>query len=339
MKIAASILLTICLILPLGAEKVTTLPDLLTPAAIAVDDSQIYITDQFTVFIYSKEDYEEVKHFGKRGEGPQEFVVIPPSLHLRVNAQTDHLIVNSLRKVSVFSKQGEYKNEAKASGGFHVIFIPLGSSYVGTGVVVEEKVNYTTVNIYDAELKKTKEIYRTIAEEQPGGDIKVLSTALVYCTHGDKIFVAGKKDFVIDVFDKTGKALSPIKQEYTLRPVDEGFKTRVMNHLKTDPQIKRFYDIYKEKVKFPETFPAINNMFVSDGKIYVVTHQTKDGAGQEREVYIFGTDGKLQKKLFLPIIDKNPIESNPYTIEKGKLYLLLENEDEEEWELFVTPIL
>ena len=72
------ILLTVLLAALLGAEtKVIPMPDLMKPQLILLDKTQMYITEDTSIFIYSLKDFKLIKKFGKRGEGPQEFIVNP----------------------------------------------------------------------------------------------------------------------------------------------------------------------------------------------------------------------------------------------------------------------
>lgn len=44
------------------------------------------------------------------------------------------------------------------------------------------------------------------------------------------------------------------------------------------------------------------------------------------------------KKIYLPLKEKSVNKLFPFDIKDGKLYQLIENEDTEEYELFVTEI-
>jgi len=145
------------------SEKVSVLPDIMKPHLIAVDNDQLYISEDTTVYIYSLKDYKLKCKFGKQGEGPEEFnryaIVIP---------QQDSLVINSRGKVSYFSKDGKYikeiKNKAGVIGGG---FIPLGKNFAGQGFAREENKIYHTFNIYDSQLLKTKEIFRRDLDRRP----------------------------------------------------------------------------------------------------------------------------------------------------------------------------
>ena len=93
------------------------------------------------------------------------------------------------------------------------------------------------------------------------------------------------------------------------------------------------YNYVKKKVRFPEFFPAIKDLVVDSGHVYVTTYQRKQG---KSEFFIFDLEGKLVKKTFLPL---KPLGNYfgvfffPYCIKNNYLYQLIENEDTEQWEL------
>jgi hypothetical protein len=98
--------------------------------------------------------------------------------------------------------------------------------------------------------------------------------------------------------------------------------------------------MFKWRLRFPDTLPAILNFSVSNQKVYVVTNKTeenKKSGVKKREVYIFEVNGKLLKKVFLPIYE-NGIEAFPFCIDNEKLYQLVERESDEACELRITGI-
>ncbi len=317
-------------------DKAATFPDLLKPKTIEVDKEQIYITDGATVYIYSKKDFSLVKKFGRKGEGPQEFTIIPPNVLLRVMLQPDHILVNSMGKVSFFTKKGEYIKEIKHSIALGTgILFPMENQYAAFDFAQEDKKFFLTPNIYDSHLKKVKEIMR-IEVPLRGQRYKALEKALFMQATRDKIYISAEKDFVIDVFDKTGKKLFSIHQKYELLKFTDTHKEEILNYYKTHPDFKQYYEVIKNFIQFPDEFQAIRNFFASDQKLYVQTFLIKDG---KTEFYIFGSNGKFLKKVWLPIAITLPLEQfQLFTIYNDKLYQLIENEDEEEWELHITEI-
>ena len=90
-------------------EKLATLEGLSKPGSLAVDPycPQFYVTEEATIYIYSLADFKLKTKFGKAGEGPQEFHIIPGTNGLVVQPLKDSLLINSMRRVSFFSKEGK----------------------------------------------------------------------------------------------------------------------------------------------------------------------------------------------------------------------------------------
>lgn len=73
----------------------------------------------------------------------------------------------------------------------------------------------------------------------------------------------------------------------------------------------------------------------ADNKVYIRTYREVKG---ESEFFIFTIEGKLLKRVMLPVEEKDALESYPFTIKDGKFYQLVENEQTEEWELHMVDI-
>ncbi|MCP5109185.1 MAG: hypothetical protein GY950_37740, partial [bacterium] len=89
------------------AGKVKSFTGLNKPDGIAVDDQLVVVTEGTTVYLYSAKDFSLVKKFGKRGEGPQEFVPIF-NVTMRVQLLPGYILVGSMGKISFFKRNGEY---------------------------------------------------------------------------------------------------------------------------------------------------------------------------------------------------------------------------------------
>ena len=93
-------------------EVVTSFPDLLKPTGLVIDEDNLYITEDITVYIFSMKDFKLIKKFGKKGEGPREF-----NRFAAITPLKDKLLINSMSKISYYTKDGEYINEIKVKGG------------------------------------------------------------------------------------------------------------------------------------------------------------------------------------------------------------------------------
>jgi hypothetical protein len=315
-------------------KTVVPLPELLKPANMFLDDKQIYITEGTSIFIYSLKNHNLIKKFGKEGEGPEEFKVLP-QLQLILNVSTENIIVNSFGKVSHFTKTGVFIREEKVKGGFVFFLLPLGDKLAGQGVTQENNIRYRSVNIYDQQLNKVKEIAKVEDNFQgPGQGFRVLHESFAHQTLGNRLYVAKDKDFVIHVYDQDGKTLSPITVSYDLIPMTQEKKDEIVEFVETDPSTKAFSELLKP-LRFPPTFPAVFTMFAADDKLYVMTWNRKDG---KNEIFSFDPDGQLLETSFVPMKYQNALLPSPFAIQNGKFYQVVENEDTEEWELHIIDL-
>jgi hypothetical protein len=333
-KVVIIVFLLFFLALASTGEKIATLPELMKPSLVfSIDDTQLYIPEGAVVHIYSTTDYELKKKFGKAGEGPMEFngtAQVP----LLIDAKGKELIIFSLGKVSYFSKQGDFIKEKKAAG----IAFGLQSfkdKFIGRSVTQENKVTYDTINLYDTDLKKMKELSRHERDFQgPGKGTKVLSMPFTFAVSENEILLVGKDDATIDVFDEQMKNLVSITVDQKRAKMDQDFKDKVTEFLKTGPRTKDFFEMMKP-LKFPSSFPVIVDFFVDDDIIYVLTWT---GGMGKFGCFSYTLAGKYKAKSILTIKMQNEFTPYPISFHKKRIYQLVENEDEEVWELHASAI-
>lgn len=331
-------LMVIPLVLVNGAvsTKVVPLPDLLQPELVRLDETQMYITEGINVYIYSLQDFRLLKKFGKRGEGPQEFISGRGIMMMWLTVQPDHLFIHTINKISYFSKKGVFIKEKKINLYFGSVIHPIKNRFTGIGFPNEKGTRYWTINIYDADLTKVKEIYRYERGFYPDRDIDLTTIRLPdFCVYDQKIFVADTvKTGTIFVFDFNGQHLYSIKPEYEKVEITRE-KEKRMRHNFSVGRRKDFYEAYKPRIKFPDYFPAMRFMIAADGKLYIMTYKTKD---DKTQFLIYSIEGKYLESVFLPVTDMEVRYFCPFTIKNNKIYSLYDNEDTEKWELHITTI-
>jgi len=335
MKKSLFIFLLLFLTVTMMAQKIVSMPDLIKPDSIVIDESQVYVTDDIMICIFNLEDFTLKKRFGKEGEGPGEFLRSrqtgnPP---LSIDVQTEDLMVNSLKKISFFSKQGRFLRESKVlDRGDN--FVPLGNGFVGEGDMQKNSVRYITVNLYGSDLKKTMEAFRVPHPLQRiGAGFRMLSEPRIFTSYKGRLFVTLDNEFVIRVYDSSGNSVNRIGFKYSRKKVTGEDRKRIDQYLKNHPRIKELYSLLKP-IHFPEYYPAIRDMRIVEGKIYLICWKRQD---KSTECVVMDMKGNKLKHLFLPIRYIDELEIYPYTIKNNRLYQLVENSDEE-WELHISEI-
>jgi len=335
-KINLLILLLICTsTISVFAAKIIPLQALRKPETIAVDDSQIYITEGASIYIYSLKDFRLIKTFGQAGEGPKEFKVHAVA-GVRIYTQPDSIFVNSIGKVSYFTLDGKYIKEKKnVNAGKWVQ--PLGNRFVGHGRTKEGDNVYLTIHFYDSDLKRGKEIYRVKHWFQGKRIDPILHGRFrlarrgnpIFYVHDNRIFIEGENGDV-HVFDHNGEKLFYIHHEYEKLKVTDNHKKEVVSFLEF---IQSALLRHKSRFEYPDYFPIMRFFNVADGNVYVIPYKKKDG---KSEFHVFNRDGKFVEKVLVPLAEENIFEFYPYTIHDGKVFQLIDNFETEEWELHVT---
>lgn len=329
------ILLMVLFVTLLGSEtKVIPMPKLMKPQLILLDKTQMYVTEDTSIYIYSLKDFKLIKKFGKRGEGPQEFM-INPQLPLYLNVQTKDIIVQSFGKLSWFSKDGEYKKELKLPNPLILFIQPFGKNFIGLQVTQGEK-RWRKLNLYDDKINELKTITKMEDAFQQGKGTRVLENHPFNVIYDKKLFLAWENNIIIKVLDTELKELYSVKYDAEKRKVTEEDKKDIIHFLKTNPATKDFFELLKP-IHFPTYFPAIQNLFVTNNKIYIFTFNKKNEK-EISEFLIFDIKGKFLKQGFFPLKMSSPILPYPYSIHEGYLYQMVEDVDEEEWALHVREI-
>jgi len=318
----------------LYGEVAAALPEIMKPRSLAVDDSQLYITEQSKVFIYSLDDFKPVTQFGEAGEGPREFKTLP-HVPVTVDVSTDRIIVSSMRKISYFTKKGDYIDEVKAVN-LALNLRRFGDRFVAWSQARTEGVIYNTMCLFDSRLNKLKELYRMKDSYQgQGRGYHVLHKVFTYIPYEDKLLLPGEDDASIDIFDSELNKILSIRLDRERRKVDAEFKDKLIRFYKTSPETRELYETHLKPLIFPDYFPVIADFFVDNGTVYVMTWKKEKGAS---EFYIYDMNGKFKKRLLIPFQYETELNPYPGIIKNGKLYQLVENENKEAWELHVSKI-
>jgi hypothetical protein len=317
------------------AKKEATMQEVVRPTMMTIDGDKLFIVDGHSILIYSMENYTLLKKFGKAGEGPQEFLVnYRNGPGMMVFPTPKFLLVNTDNKLFHFTRDGEYIKEQRAP--LYAVFMPLSSGYTANGFGPdEENHRVLTVNLHDPELNRVKELFvsnrvldASIWEDLP-------KNPFYFLNYKDRTYVlAVKYGFCIIVFDQNGKELYRIKKDEPKLKVTDEFKKRALYWGKNESHFKEFFD--PSRFTFKKYFPAIQEIMVSDDRIYAFTFKKK---GDDTECVVMDLKGKELKRIYLPMPYKTPIGYTlPSTFFGHKFYRLLDNQEKETWELHAEEV-
>ena len=324
-------------------QEISALPNISNPYNhMWVDSLQLYVTDatgpderRTTVHVYSLPEARYLFSFGGDGEGPGRFVVQPAhSVHLYTGHQ--NLIINSGGKVSMFNRAGELIRELRHQRDSY-FYQPFGDGYAGRQIVNEDGRTCYLLNLYDSELNFQRELARKM---DPG---LAFSGDFFFQVYRNRIFMTGTEDdLVLHIYNLEGEKSLDIRLQYVRIPVSEAQRSEHFDRLLNRPGWDAYFDSREEytrylnqRIRYPEQFPAVMDMMVADGRIYLVTYDQQDGL---REVLVLDPGGNMLSRQMVPFRMKSELEFFPFTIGNGLLYQLIPSEETGEWYLYTTPI-
>jgi hypothetical protein len=301
-----------------------------------VDKDRFYITESATIHIFSLKDYSLICKFGKEGEGPGEFKLGDDNT-VFVTLLPDNLMINSVGRISYFSKDGTFIKEIPNHSGRWLK--PLGDHFVGMRIWYDNKnTRFRTVCIFDPQLKRLKDIYTEVHGIQPRKkiiDAVSWPSSWNYLTYGDKVFVMGKEKKLY-VYNKKGETVSTIQLDYKPLKLTASKKEEYVTYYKkNDPYWRARWERLKNWYVFPDYFPVARYFIIRDDKIYIMTYKEEKN---KKEFLILDMKGRLLKKVLLPVVSWDIMGVLPFDFQGDKLYQLVENPETENWELHVTSV-
>lgn len=325
----------------LFSEGKNALPDIMNPQKICADNDHLYILDNACncVFIYSLKNFKLIGKFGKTGEGPGETVNI-----LDLNVYPDVLRIHSMRKLVTYSKTGKFIKETILRFSLPAMDIEIAGNNILALQCIPTLENgnmaktHYEVSIYDQNLEKIKKIATFRERKLDTGkkqEMFLVNPVKRFQTYSNLIFLAnGDNGFNIEVFDPQGNELRVISKEFPKIKIDEHFKERKLKAFFDRPSMNpRRKAFFKKHVlfRFPEFFPAMQDFIVADDKIHVKTYRSKKD--ETVEFIVLDLKGNPVKKTYLP-----NVKLNYYCIDHNLYYYLIENEDDEIWEVHYRKI-
>lgn len=334
MKKIALIMFLLALAITIYGDAVARYADLVQPTRIMVDGDRMFVVQEPFINIYSLKTHKLVKKFGGEGEGPKEFLG-----GLNLLPYPDHIIVMSRGKITYWTKEGEFIKEIKCprAGGVE----PCEDTFVGISFVQLDDANrtgYQTIEVYDKEFKKLREVDRKLADFQNNRGFTYFNQPYYfYIMENSKIIITGHDGYLLNVYDKNGKKLFEYKRDIKPRRVTEKDRIAAKDFFENHPnaQIRAMYRGNRHLLLFAETIQPIQGFQAFGDKLFVWTNFIK---GDTTQFDVFDNKGNFITSMDLPLRYVNRDQIYPFTIANNNFYHLVENEDDEVWELFVTPL-
>lgn len=304
---------------------------ILKPYRMKVAKNYIYFSDQYYISTFDKASLILIKKIGGKGQSPQEFQTEPSIVVLPNGIMTYNVF-----KAIFYSNTGQFFKETKINANLAIINLDTAKdNYIGsvsTFAVGNQKYHLSSFDIFDPHFKKIKTIhsFKDVAA-QPQKKVQKLIIQPINLFHcfDNKIFVAkdNRGDFILDVFDYQGTHLYSITRNYQKIKIPDEYKKTKLEEFKNTPARKKRWAILITMFDytFPEYFPPIQDFTVTDGKIYIKTYKYQK---TNVEYLVLDLKGNFQGRYFLPDTDRHLSDiSNNY------LFYLVDNNEQEEWEI------
>jgi len=333
-RTAFFIILLISIGLSTQGKKIASLEENFKKPIIRVDEKQFYIVDQSLVkgVIYDRSTLKKVAQFGAYGQGPGELTYIQ-----NVTLNDKFIYVSDFTKLCIFSKQGKLIKELK--GPFKTTnYIPFGDNFVGTHYLpsdpykIESKIQFS---LFDGNLKKKKDLFVT---EIHNAITFTKGKNLVcwfrdcfgaFVNENNLVVGASEKGFYFAVFNLNGEKLYDIIIDEKKRRVTEEEKKGTIKNFRLSLGEEKWNQFKATKeIIFPDYYPAYYGFIVNDDKIYVFLYPQLGLV----DLIILDLKGNILKRSYMMGLAIGA-EIKNIDIFKGKLYNVLENEKEEEWEV------
>jgi hypothetical protein len=317
----------------LRAERVAELFEVARPQAMEWGNGNIYILDGTTIYIYHDSTYAYQGKFGKEGEGPGEIMAQPFGGPILMLPHQKKVVISSMGKFSTYSPEGDFIKERKINA--FDTFYPFGDQYICmTTHTREDQKMVLAIHLADHDLQKNDEPF-IISGVEVGQNASFLFpfTAFFPIPYGDKLYIApDPEQFVIDIYDKKGVKINTYRMDYTPIRIGSEYRERTERWFQKDASWKNIYPYIRENIKYRKFYPPVHFIIAESDRLYVTTHRFNEAG--ERECIILNLKGEEIKRVFLPIPESYGMDfTAPFNFHNRNFYRLVDNPDEETWEL------
>ncbi len=323
-----------------AAEKIGELPGIQVPFPMAVEEGRLLVVDDFKIHVYSLEPFRLLHAFGKQGDEPGQFQYGP-----RVFPLPDAIVAIDFMKTAWFSYDGKLEREKKYADfpdfdpGMEMQLIPTGTSYIRS--TVDHEAMKSRLALLDAGFKPIGILHQGLFDwNKPGTGLNPLPHRIHLVPYEDKIFISDtERGFFIQVFDQRGKRLWTIDKSDELKriPVDGAARARIVEDIRQN-QPKWIADLIPD-LRFPDHFPLLHDLHVSDDRIYATTYAEEDG---KHEMLVLDLKGNTIDRILVPMESRHPfrrlMRSDLYDVDRRVLYELVRRTPGSTWELHATDL-
>ncbi len=324
----------ILLVGTLLAETVLPLPQLNKPNFITAGEGWLCIAEGSSPVHLFRIEGDSVKltaSFGREGQGPGEFNWIH-----RLRILEDGLEIPTNNRYYQFDFNGKLTEERK-------VLIPVlknqiyknGQLYIAKVYDWDQKHMVNTISIFDSEIKPLKEIGKLEVKNWMS-HFNPVSDLLSLTVDGNLVYVCSSTalESTVETFDVHGNSLRKIFLPLKACPVTESLKEAMIKPLHDKIESEEEWTEFSQRISFPDMTPGVKEIFIQDGQIICQSYQRRN---ELAEYVFFDLSGKELKRTYLKYFDRDP-NGCKHCFHQGKLYYLVDNADQEVWELHIEDV-
>lgn len=313
------------------AETVLPLPQLNKPNFITAGEGWLCIAEESSPVHLFRIEGNSVKFaasFGREGQGPGEFNWIH-----RLRILEDGLEIPTKNRYYRFDFNGKLTEERK-------VLIPvlknqiykLGQVYAAKVYDWDQKHMVNTIAIYDSVFKLMKkigklEVKNWLSHYNPAPDLFSLTVV------GDLVYICSStaRESTVETFDVHGNPLKKISLPLKSCPVTESLKEALIKPLRDMTESEEEWLEFSKRISFPDLTPGVKEIFIQEGQMICQSYRRR---GELAEYAFFDLSGKELKRTLLKYFDRDP-NGRMHCFHQGKLVYLVDNADQEVWELHI----
>ncbi len=245
------------------------------PGTLEVQGKMLIVNDTKTdkIHLFSLEGGKSIV-LGQIGEGPGEWTHV-----LRMFPQKDELIVFCENKILAFDYQGHLTRESRVPSGLSDL-VKTDQGWYATSMEMQQDNRLVSVLChYDWDFKTKKKIEQRIRLSPLAGEIEVIEHCWrIEAFLGGVLWADTTRGFFYSRFSADGQALGTIVREGMPRiAMNERWKNKKLDEMKRTPAIAENWDLLKDRLRFPDHFPAFNDYAVSQtGQVLVRSYEQSE---------------------------------------------------------------
>lgn len=278
----------------------TIFEELKNPLVIEVDSNNYYLTDQFTIYVYSRKDNQLIKTLCKQGDGPGEVKNYPG-----INLVSNGLLVTDEFKVMLFNKDLDLIYEKKIPDMLRDWRFTAFREYIVYATSnISDSVMFNDIVMERLSSESNKKRLTTIKQVESKEVLNDLYyPMMILASSNEKVYVTDPtKGIHIEVFESNGYKSNIITYQNQNIKSATIHRDRFLDRLEESVGKRRAKDLYDRVFKnkrIPDIMPEIKWLLLDGNKLYVQTYDFRSG---EDRWLVFTDEGKYVGECWLPLV-------------------------------------